>query len=150
MTATASPPPAVRQSEPGRTDRFVAIHTTASNRSCMMASVLLVEDDPNISRLLEIYLARDFDIRRAGTAQDAMEAIAANSFDIALLDITLPDRPGWDLLTLLRNKHPATKILVMTGRPDAEAQQRALAMGAQRVCKPITPAEVKTALQALL
>jgi DNA-binding response OmpR family regulator len=116
----------------------------------MALSILLVEDDPNISRLLEIYLSKTFDITRVGTAQGAAGAIARGTFDVVLLDVMLPDRPGWDLLHLLQDEHPATKILVMTGRTDDETQQEALAMGAHGVLtKPITPADVKTAIDAL-
>lgn len=117
----------------------------------MIPSILLVEDDPHIARLLEIYLGRDFRVQRTGTFQAAVAALSNATFDCAVLDVTLPDRPGWELITLLKQEHPATCILVMTGRTDAETRQKALAMGAQQVInKPLAPADVKRAIQSLL
>jgi DNA-binding response OmpR family regulator len=117
----------------------------------MAVSILLVEDDPNISRLLELYLGREFEVQRAGTAQAAAQAITAHSFDVVLLDMMLPDRPGWDLLEILRQEHTDTKIIVMTGRSDEETRRRARAMGASDVLsKPVGPSAVRRAIQALL
>lgn len=116
----------------------------------MSHSVLLVEDDPHISRLLEIYLGKTHHITRVRTAQDAANAVATRQYDVVLLDVNLPDRPGWDLLEALNNDHPDTHVLVMTGLSDSDTQQRALSMGAQQVLvKPVTPAQVKEAIESL-
>ena len=116
----------------------------------MSPSILLVEDDPSIAKLLEIYLKNDFDIQQASTAQAAIETITQSPFDIVVLDITLGDRPGWDVLAFLRREYPSVQTIVMTGQAGPEVERKALEMGAQAVLhKPITPAEVKTAIRAL-
>ncbi len=116
----------------------------------MALSVLLIEDDPNIARLLDIYLGKTFSITRVSTAREAASTIAAHPYDVVLLDVNLPDRPGWDLLDLLTHEHPDTHVLVMTGLSDNNTYQRAMAMGARQVLvKPLTPAQVKAAIDAL-
>jgi len=116
----------------------------------MSPSVLLVEDDPSIARLLEIYLKSDFDIQQASTVQAAIETITQSPFDIVVLDVTLGNRSGWDVLTFLRKEYPSVQTIVMTGQAGPDIKQKALEMGAQAVLhKPITPAEVKNAIRAL-
>ena len=117
----------------------------------MAASILLIEDDQNIARLLVIYLGREFTIDHVTTVDDAEKALAARSYDVAVLDVMLPGRPGWDLIGTLKRSHAATKIIITTGRGDAETRQRAATIGADTVLvKPMTPADVKKAINALL
>lgn len=117
----------------------------------MAASILLIEDDQNIARLLVIYLGREFTVDHVTTVDDAEKALAGRSYDAAVLDVMLPGRPGWDLIGTLKADHPATRIIITTGRGDAETRQRAATIGADTVLvKPMTPADVKKAIDALL
>lgn len=116
----------------------------------MTASILLVEDDPNISRLLEIYLGRSYQVRRVSTAEEASAALDDHTFDYVLLDVTLPDRSGWEVMPAVQQSNPAAKILIMTGHSDPDTESRAHNMGAATVLhKPLTPAQVKAAIEAL-
>ncbi len=117
----------------------------------MVASILLVEDDPGISRLLEIHLSRTHDVRCAYTAQEAIDAVAEHDFDIVVLDVLLPDRPCWDVLATLNEKKATAHILVMTGYADSQIVDQALALGAHQVItKPVTPAKLKHAIDSML
>jgi len=68
------------------------------------ARILLVEDDAVIRDLVERNLVvRDHDVRAAADAQSALAQLRANTFDLVVLDINLPDQTGWDVLrTALR------------------------------------------------
>jgi DNA-binding NarL/FixJ family response regulator len=54
----------------------------------------------------------------------------AQDFELILLDLGLPDRDGFDVLTELRESHPAVSIVVLSGRHDRESVARALDLGA--------------------
>jgi DNA-binding NtrC family response regulator len=117
----------------------------------MAASILLVEDEPGISRLMEIQLSKTYDVRCVFTAQDAANALATHEFDLVVLDVSLPDRPCWDILTTIVNSHPATRTLVMTGHTDIRTKEKALSLGAQMVvAKPITPARLQDVIKRIL
>lgn len=63
------------------------------------ARILLVEDDAVIQDLVARNLtARNHEVRVAGDAQSALAQLRANSFDLVILDINLPDQTGWDVL----------------------------------------------------
>ena len=65
--------------------------------------VLVVDDEPPIRRLLRAGLAtQDYEVREAGSAEEALESIESEKPDVMLLDLGLPGRNGMDLLAELR------------------------------------------------
>jgi len=117
----------------------------------MPAAILLVDDEPAISRLLEIYLGKEFMIARATTASEAVDALSRTPFDVILLDVKLPDRPGWSLLQEIKQAYPSSRVLIMTGYSDEETRKQAAQRGADGIIlKPSTPAAVKQQILALL
>lgn len=77
--------------------------------------VLIVEDDDGVRQALERGLARGgFDTVPAAVAADAL----CTEFDIALVDLGLPDRDGIELCRELRIRFPERPIIVVTGRND--------------------------------
>lgn len=82
-----------------------AAHTMGRRYPSMaMASVLLVEDDDQLRRILTINFARrGYTVAEADSVETALEAVRAfpRPFDVIVLDIYLPDRTGWDVLRAL-------------------------------------------------
>ena len=99
------------------------------------ARVLVVEDDPVQAFLVQEILEEATGVRALVTnvtrLGDAITALEAGPFDVALLDLGLPDSSGLDSLTRLRRAAPTLPIVVVTGLEDEELGLAALKAGAQ-------------------
>jgi len=68
-------------------------------------TILLIEDEERLQRVLARTLEQSgYDVRTANTAEDAVEAVAANLPDVLVLDVNLPDGTGWGVLRQLSMK----------------------------------------------
>ena len=78
--------------------------------------VLVCEDDPDVSRLLEVLLgARGFEVETVHTAAEAREAVRAGGWAAMTLDLGLPDQDGLSLLGELRREGHELPVVVLTG-----------------------------------
>ena len=79
-------------------------------------NVLVVEDDKDISEIVSGYLQDlDFSVKAAGSAEEALELIANDQFDLYFIDIILPEMNGIELTKKIVSIHPSSKIAVMSG-----------------------------------
>lgn len=77
-------------------------------------SVLVVEDDQSISRLLRRNLeSTGATVREAATGLACIKAIEEESADLVLLDLRLPDLHGWDILGLIRSRPGPARVPVI-------------------------------------
>jgi two-component system catabolic regulation response regulator CreB len=116
-----------------------------------MARVLLVEDEGAIAQTVEFALRADgFETAHALTGRDALALAAAGNFDLAILDIGLPDIDGFALCRELRRKRDLP-VIFLTAR-DAEAERvLGLELGADDyVAKPFSPRELVARVRAVL
>ncbi|OFZ18660.1 MAG: hypothetical protein A2X94_14210 [Bdellovibrionales bacterium GWB1_55_8] len=94
--------------------------------------VLLVEDERNLGlTLLERLKKEGFDSVLAGSVAEARRAVEARPFDLALLDVGLPDGSGFDIAELLKSEHPGTAIIFLTARGNPEDRIHGLELGAE-------------------
>ncbi len=97
--------------------------------------VLLVEDNPADARLTRETLAEPgrhrFEIAEATSLRDALVLVDEGAFDVALMDLSLPDSQGLDGVAQLRAKNNSLPIVVLTGLDDEEAAIEALQRGVQ-------------------
>jgi len=93
--------------------------------------VLVVDDEPQILRLMEIELgAADFEISVAADGNEALRSMQASMPDVVLLDLMMPYRDGWSVLEEIR-QWPDRPPVIVTSAISLHAQrQRALDMGA--------------------
>jgi two-component system response regulator GlrR len=78
--------------------------------------ILIVDDDPEIARMLSKSLARHgYEIDTAASAEEALAQVEARPADAALVDLVMPGRDGADLAELLRRKLPGLPIGILTG-----------------------------------
>src|SRR4029079_11401110 len=72
-----------------------------------------------------------FGIAYAGSLRDAHDQLAAESFDVVLLDLSLPDSHGFGTISSIRAQVPAMPLIVLTGFDDADFAVAAVEAGAQ-------------------
>ena len=116
-----------------------------------MARVLLVEDEGAIAQTVEFALrAEGFETAHALTGRAALELAAARPFDLAILDVGLPDIGGFALCRELRRASDLP-VIFLTAR-DAEADRvLGLELGADDyVAKPFSPRELVARVRAVL
>jgi len=111
-------------------------------------SVLLVDDHIIVRNGVRLMLGEAGDIvvkGEAETAQRALQLAQEQSFDVALVDIALPDKNGLDLLKLLRAAHPKLAVLILSTYSEEIYAMRALKQGASGYLTKDTPAEALVA-----
>ena len=96
-----------------------------------MADVLIVDDEPNIRRLLSSLLeAEGHAARSAPTGEDGLVAVADREPDVVLLDLALPGASGLEILATLHTTHPALPVVMMSGRATLTDAVQATKIGA--------------------
>lgn len=94
-------------------------------------SILVVDDDEAILESLKGYLSlKGYDVDTAKTATEAMRKTEAHFYNLAILDIRLPDANGTDLLTKMRKNRPEMVKIMLTGYPDQANTMDSLNKGA--------------------
>jgi DNA-binding NarL/FixJ family response regulator len=119
-----------------------------------MRRVVIVEDHPLMQSALEATLERADGFTVVGTATSGLQAepLVSRTFpDLVLLDLQLPGLDGLSCLALLRERHPETTVVVLSGVEDDEVVERALSGGAAAVVrKSIAPADLPVLLRQVL
>lgn len=97
--------------------------------------VLLVEDDPDDSLLIQEMLAQvaeaRFHLECSPRLSTALQSLEQSHFDVLLLDLSLPDAQGLEAFSTLHRQAPEVPVVVLTGLEDAETGLRAVQEGAQ-------------------
>jgi two-component system KDP operon response regulator KdpE len=116
-----------------------------------MTRVLVVDDEPQIVRALQINLkARGYEVHLAGSGTAALKVAAQNPPELVILDLGLPDFDGVDVIRGLRGWTEAP-ILVLSGRTDSTDKVEALDAGADDyVTKPFGIDELLARMRAVL
>ena len=117
----------------------------------MNYSVLVVEDDESILDLIEIYLENEnYIIKKATCSEEAIRYIKEEEFDLAILDIMLPDKDGYYLCKKIRESFNYP-IVMLTSKDDESSKIKGLTFGADDyVTKPFLPGELVARVKAQL
>jgi len=107
-------------------------------------TILVVDDDKSILRTFTRILQKNgYEIDAAETGKEAMEKADTRHYDLALLDIRLPDMDGTDLLAQMKKQLQDTIKIMITGFPSIETGVKALDEGADvYLVKPVKPEEL--------
>src|SRR2546430_12544862 len=114
-------------------------------------TMLVVDDEPPILRFLRASLgAAGHRVVTADDAAGALATMAAETPDVVILDLGLPDRSGFEVIAEIR-KHSPVPIIVLSGRSEERAKVEALDLGADDyIGKPFGMAELMARLRAAL
>ena len=117
----------------------------------MAEHILVVDDEKDIANLVAVYLKNEgFDVTTALTGKDALAHIDRTRFDLAVLDVMLPDTDGFKLCAYIREKYQYP-IIMLTAKGEAQDKINGLATGADDyVTKPFLPLELVARVKAQL
>jgi putative two-component system response regulator len=95
------------------------------------ARILVVDDEPNISRLVSQLLAvKGYSSRVCDSGAQALDVIATGDFNLVISDINMPGMSGIDLLSRVRKSHPDIAFIMLTAVDDHATAVRSLELGA--------------------
>lgn len=114
--------------------------------------ILLVEDNIKLaSGVAEVLAKSGFHVDTVDNGADADAALAASSFDLVILDLSLPDMDGLDVLRNMRNRAITIPVLVVTARGRLDDRVRGLDLGADDyLTKPFEIEELEARIRALI
>ena len=119
-----------------------------------MATVLVIDDDPNTLRLVGYMLERSgFDVRLAGDGEDGLAKASQQPPDLIVLDVMMPGLNGYQVCERLRAdpRTASIPIIILTARSQRIDEQTALEVGADLyVSKPVAPDELVEKVKDLL
>jgi sigma-B regulation protein RsbU (phosphoserine phosphatase) len=80
--------------------------------------ILVVDDEPGMLRTIERILSTRYDVRAVRLPSAGLDAAAAGSFDVAILDVRMPEMDGFALMARLGELQPDLDVIMMTGSTD--------------------------------
>ncbi len=115
-------------------------------------TLLIVDDDAFMRELLtESFTETGCAVTAAEDGKQALHALSLNEFQIVLLDLSLPDTDGLELIEQITGGSPEAQIIIMTGYPSLESAIEALRGGAQDyIVKPFKLPEIRAAVSRAL
>lgn len=83
--------------------------------------ILIVDDDTAILRVFsKIFQKKGYSVTVAERGEEAIEKLGVSRFDVALVDLVLPDMEGDELFPLINNSSPKTVKIILTGKIDQQ------------------------------
>jgi DNA-binding NtrC family response regulator len=110
--------------------------------------ILIVDDDENIRKVLVAILEDEgYNVESVGTAKEAIERTRKKYYNMALIDIRLPDMEGIELLTRMKDTTPKIRKVIITGYPTLQNAVDAVNRGANAYI--LKPFDVDKVLKTL-
>ena len=117
----------------------------------MTAEILIIDDDKELGEMLSEFLAPDqLNLKACLTGEDGLQTLAAERFDLLILDFMLPGMSGLDVLKTLRQKSDIP-VIMLTARGEDIDRILGLEFGADDyIAKPFNPRELVARIKAIL
>ena len=114
--------------------------------------LLVVDDDPGLSEVIELLLEREgYAVHRTGTVKRGVELAVTGEFELVVTDLKLPDATGLDAIAAIRAERPELPIIMITSYSSMESAIAALRAGAvDYIIKPFNNDEFLHAIRRAL
>lgn len=114
--------------------------------------ILVVDDEKGICENVHKILAKkNYEVTQALSAQEALEKMAKDSYSLLISDIVMPEKNGLELLKLVKEQWPLTKVIIMTAYASTDTAMKAIRLGAlDYIPKPFTPKEIRDTVEKVL
>jgi len=120
----------------------------------MVIRAVIADDEPDIRTIVRLHMEMDgrFEVvAEAENGPQALEAVGRHRPDLLVLDLMMPFKSGLDVLPSIRERSPATKVVVVSAMPADDAERRAMALGAHAfIAKAGFPARLADTLAAAI
>ena len=111
-------------------------------------SILIIDDEEPIRRLLALYLSEDYTCITAASADEATALLAVSAFNLVITDITMPGTSGIELCQHIHQAYPDTVVIMVSGMTDINCAIEAMRQGAfDYVVKPFDLSHVLMAVE---
>ena len=81
-----------------------------------MAHILVIDDEADIRFILETFFNKEgHTVNTAGDGKAGMRLVGLNHFDLVITDVVMPEMDGLEIISAIKRKFPAIRIIVMTG-----------------------------------
>jgi two-component system, OmpR family, response regulator len=116
-----------------------------------MTSILIVDDDPHIRKLLNVLLSNEgFKIFEATNGLDAITVFEDNKIDLLIIDLMMPKMDGYELCREIRSEYDLP-IIMLTAKGETEQKVKGFGIGTDDyIVKPFEPVELVVRVKALL
>ena len=117
----------------------------------MSARLLIVDDEEIVVRSCLRILGGAYQVDSASDGREALEKIAATSYDVVILDIMMPKMDGMEVLKRVKETHPDVDVIMITGLSEIETAVRSMKLGAfDYLPKPFDPDGLRLVVERAL
>lgn len=111
--------------------------------------ILVVDDEKGICENVQKILAKnDYEVTQALSVKEALDMMANDSFSLLISDIVMPEKNGLELLKVVKDQWPLTKVIIMTAYASTDTAMKAIRLGAlDYIPKPFTPKEIRETVE---
>jgi DNA-binding NtrC family response regulator len=116
------------------------------------SSILVVDDEDALRTVLSSELLNEgYEVRAASDGDEAITEVQKSPFDLVLLDIKMPRMNGFEVLKFIKESHPKTKVVMLTGFADLKNAIESKKLGADDfVSKPYDLVDLLTTIERVL
>ncbi len=116
------------------------------------SKILVVDDEDALRTVLSIGLTSEgYNVSTASDGDEAISGLQKETFDLVVLDIKMPRMNGFEVLKFVKEKHPETKVVMLTGISDLEDAIESKKLGANDfVNKPYDLVDLVTTIEQVL
>lgn len=131
---------------------MTTLHTHRANVDQVPPHILIMEDEEIVARGLEmVFTEQGYNVDLAFTGKQALETFDADSYDLLVADLKLPDADGMDVIKSVKEKKPETEVVVITGYSSVNSAVDAMKMGVfDYISKPFMEDDIKEAVEGAL